>query len=122
MDRSILFLLYSVKNSKIYSHLFFPDAYNEPVSFMTGSFDQHNPSHLSHHQDQYGAYGPYAVHPPLGSDSGGSSGYSVPIPGGGGFSPVAPGGNPLDTHHHHMAAAAAAEAWNNNERVETSYY
>ena len=81
---------------------------------MTGSFDANlqHPSHL--HQEQYGAYGPY-VHPPLGSSDSGS-GY-VPIPSGS-FSPVT-NSNPLD-HHHHMVSSA--EAWNNNERVETSYY
>ena len=73
---------------------FFPDAYNEPVSFMTGSFDQQHPSHLSHHQDQYGAYGPYAVHPPLGSDSGGHRGIRCPFLGVGAFPQLPPGVTP----------------------------
>ena len=107
----------------MYGIFHFIDAYNEPASFMTGSFADatlQHPPHLPPPQEQYGAYGPY-VHPPLGSDSGSGSGSGtvppptgyVPIPSGS-FSPVT-NNNPLD-HHHHM------EAWNNNERLETSYY
>lgn len=96
---------------------------------MTGSFAdanlQHPPPHLPPQEQYHGAYGTYGVHPPLGSDSGSGSGGGgtgnappgtgyVPIPSGS-FSPVTTNNNPLD-HHHHM------EAWNNNERLETSYY
>ena len=91
---------------------------------MTGSFAdanlQHPPPHLSPQEQYHGAYGPYGVHPPLGSDSGSGSGSAppptgyVPIPSGS-FSPVT-NNNPLDHHHHAM------EAWNNNERLETTYY
>ena len=114
----------------------FSDGYNDPppVSFMAGPSFEH---HLNA-QDQYSlppsssgsGYGPpgpvYSVQPPMGSDSG-SSGY-VPISSGSGsFSPVSKDYSNLDHQqqqqqlHHHHQQSILLEAWNNNERVETSF-